>query len=49
MKRKSKRIELTLECIKYFAKKAIDNNSTFKPFVEKILEEMAVNQQTKTK
>lgn len=41
MKRKSKRIELSAECIRYFAKKAIDNDSTFKPYVESLLESIA--------
>ena len=49
MKRKSKRIELTTECIKYLSKKAIDNDSKFKPYVEGLLEAMVQPQQTKTK
>jgi hypothetical protein len=42
--KKSKRIELTENTIKYLAKKAIDNNSTFKPYVEQILESLANTQ-----
>ena len=38
MTKQSKRIELSAECIKYWAKKAIDEGTSFKPFVEAHLE-----------
>ena len=39
--KKSKLIELTPECIKYWAKKAIDEGTSFKPCVEAYLEREA--------
>lgn len=39
--KKSKLIELTPECIKYWAKRAIDEGTSFKPCVEAILEREA--------
>ena len=36
--------DVTDETIKFFAKEAIDNNSTFKPYVEQILESLANTQ-----
>ncbi len=39
--KKSKRIELTENAIKYLAKKAIDEGTSFKPYVESILESLA--------
>ena len=39
--KKSKRIELTENTIKYLAKKAIDEGTSFKPFVEAHLEREA--------
>lgn len=38
--KKSKRIELTENTIKYLAKKAIDEGTSFKPYVESILESL---------
>lgn len=37
-KRKSKRIELSPECVLYLSIKALEANSNFKNFVEDILE-----------
>lgn len=42
--KKSKRIELTENTIKYLAKKAIDEGTSFKPYVESILESLANTQ-----
>ena len=42
--KKSKRIELTPNTIKYLAKKAIDEGASFKPYVESILESLANTQ-----
>ena len=42
--KKSKRIELTENTIKYLAKKAIDEGTSFKPYVEQILESLANTQ-----
>ena len=42
--KKSKRIELTENTIKYLAKKAIDEGTSFKPYVECILESLANTQ-----
>ena len=42
--KKSKRIELTENTIKYFAKKAIDEGTSFKPYVESVLESLANTQ-----
>ena len=42
--KKSKRIELTENTIKYLAKKAIDEGTSFKPHVESILESLANTQ-----
>jgi geranylgeranyl pyrophosphate synthase len=42
--KKSKRIELTENTIKYLAKKAIDEGTSFKPYVESILESLASTQ-----
>jgi hypothetical protein len=42
--KKSKRIELTENTIKFLAKKAIDNGTSFKPYVEQILESLANTQ-----
>jgi hypothetical protein len=42
--KKSKRIELTENTIKYLAKKAIDEDTSFKPYVESILESLANTQ-----
>ena len=39
--KQSKRLELSAECIKYWAKKAIDEGKSFKPFVEAHLEDVA--------
>lgn len=44
MTKKSKRIELTENTIKYLAKKAIDEGTSFKPYVEQILESLANTQ-----
>jgi geranylgeranyl pyrophosphate synthase len=42
--KKSKRIELTENTIKFLAKKAIDEGTSFKPYVEQILESLANTQ-----
>lgn len=42
--KKSKRIELTENTIKYLAKKAIDEGTSFKPYVEQLLESLANTQ-----
>jgi geranylgeranyl pyrophosphate synthase len=42
--KRSKRIELTENTIKYLAKKAIDEGTSFKPYVEQILESLANTQ-----
>jgi len=42
--KKNKRIELTENTIKYLAKKAIDEGTSFKPYVESILESLANTQ-----
>lgn len=42
--KKSKRIELTPNTIKFFAKEAIDNGTVFKPYVEQLLESLANTQ-----
>ena len=47
--KKSKRIELTENTIKYLAKKAIDEGTSFKPYVESILESLANTQVGATK
>lgn len=47
--KKSKRIELTDDCIKYWAKKAIDEGSNFKAYVERYLEHEAVRLAKKNK
>jgi hypothetical protein len=39
--KQSKRIELSAECIKYWAKKAIDDGTNFKQLVEAHLEDAA--------
>jgi len=39
--KQSKRLELSAECIKYWAKKAIDEGTNFKQLVEAHLEETA--------
>ena len=49
MNKKSKRIELTENTIKYLAKKAIDEGTSFKPYVESILESLANTQVGATK
>lgn len=41
--KQSKRLELSAECIKYWAKKAIDEGTSFKPFVEAHLEREATS------
>lgn len=42
--KRSKRIELSENTIKYLAKKAIDEGTSFKPYVESILESLANTQ-----
>ena len=42
--KRSKRIELTENTIKYLAKKAIDEGTSFKPYVESILDSLANTQ-----
>lgn len=42
--KKSKRIELTENTIKFLAKKAIDEGTCFKHYVEQILESLANTQ-----
>jgi hypothetical protein len=39
--KQSKRLELSAECIKYWAKKAIDEGTNFKQLVETHLEDAA--------
>jgi len=41
--KKSKLLHLSDDCIKYFAKKAIDEGTSFKPFVEAHLEREATS------
>lgn len=41
--KKSKRIELSDDCIKYWAKRAIDEGTSFKPCVEAYLEREATS------
>jgi predicted DNA binding CopG/RHH family protein len=41
--KRSKRIELTENTIKYLAKKAIDEGLTFKTYIEQLLERLANN------
>lgn len=36
-----KLIDLSDDCVKYWAKEAIDNGSSFKPFVETFLENIS--------
>lgn len=42
--KRSKRIELTENTIKYFAKKAIDEGTDFKNYVQDLLESLANTQ-----
>ena len=47
--KKAKLLNLSTECVKYWAKKAIDKGTSFKPFVEAHLEREAKKRTNKNR